>query len=60
MLAALDRLEQVAGVVVGVHRHQRVGLGLGEVLDALVGDEVILAPRTFSPAALTHMKVCEL
>ncbi len=45
VVTALDRLKQVAGVVIGVHRNQRVGLGLGQVLDALVGDEVVAHPE---------------
>ena len=45
VLAALDRLVQVPGVVVGVFAHQPVGLGLGEEVHALVGLEVVLHPE---------------
>jgi hypothetical protein len=36
---------QVTNVVVGVLRDDGAGLGVGEVLDALVGPEVILDPE---------------
>jgi hypothetical protein len=45
VVPARDRLKQVTGVIVGVVRHQRVGLGLGQVFDALIGDEVIVRVR---------------
>ncbi|CAM5694861.1 hypothetical protein STENM36S_06811 [Streptomyces tendae] len=44
-VAALDGLTQVALVRVGVLTGELVGLGLGEVLDALVGLEVVLDPE---------------
>ncbi len=44
-VAALDRLAQIALVAVGVLAGELVGLVLGEVLDALVGLEVVLDPE---------------
>jgi hypothetical protein len=54
VVAALDRLKQVAGVVVGVDRHQLVGLGLGEVFDALIGHEVIAHPDLLTGGVDPH------
>jgi hypothetical protein len=45
VIATLDRLMQVAGVVVPVDADQPVGLGLGEALDALIGDEMVFDPE---------------
>ncbi|MGY3246865.1 hypothetical protein ACVWYT_006314 [Streptomyces sp. TE4109] len=47
-VAALDRLAQIALVAVRVLTGELVGLGLGEVLDALVGLEVVLDPEDLS------------
>ena len=44
-LAALDGVEQVALVALAVARDDLAGLGVGEVLDALVGLEVELHPH---------------
>ena len=44
-----DGLEQVTGVEVAIGGDQRVGLLLGEVLDALVADEVVLDPELLTP-----------
>jgi len=44
-------------VVIAVRPGELVGLGLGQELDPLVGDEVVLHPDLFAPAALTHMYV---
>ena len=57
-VAALDRVAQVGAVEVRVLGRLRRGLGVGEVLDALLGLEVVLDPER-SPPALTHMKVWE-
>ena len=44
MVARRDVLEQVPGVEIGVRRSHLVGLVLGEVLDSLVGLEMVLDP----------------
>ena len=54
MLAPLDRLVQVAQVVVGVLRGHRLRLGVGEVLDALVGLEVVLDPELLAAGVDPH------
>ena len=54
VLATLDRLEQVTGVVIGVELDQLVGLGLGQVRHALIGDEMVFDPEPFA-VALIHM-----
>src|SRR6202011_786637 len=54
VVAALDRLEQIAGVVIGVHRYQRVGLGVGQVRDALIGDEVVADPDSLPGGVDPH------
>ena len=47
-LAPLDRLVEVALVVVGVLAGDAVGLGLGQALDPLVGLEVVLDPEALA------------
>ncbi len=56
-VAALDRLEQVAAVVVGVLAGDAIGLGLGEELDALVGLEVVLHPEALARGVDPHVGV---
>ena len=44
-VAALDGVPQVLAVIVGVDSGHLGGLGVGEVLDALLADEVVLDPE---------------
>ena len=57
VVAALDRLVQVALVVVGVRPRHLVGLVLGEELDALVGLEVVLHPEPLAGGVDPHVGV---
>jgi hypothetical protein len=57
MFATIDRLEQVRGVVIGVKLHQLVGLGLGQVLDALIGDEMVFDSGLFAVGVDLHVGV---
>ena len=57
VLAAPDRLVQVALVVVAVRRRHRVALGLRQELDALVGLEVVLHPEPLARGADPHVGV---
>ncbi len=45
----LDRSQQILVMVIGVGGADRGGLGVGEVLDPLVGLEVIFDPEGFAP-----------
>ena len=54
-LLVLDRLVEVALVVVGIPAGDPVGLGLGQALDALVALEVVFHPEATRPRAFTHM-----
>lgn len=51
-----DRVMQVAPVAVEVHRAHGLRLGVAEVLNALLGLEVVLDPELL-PAAFCHMYV---
>ncbi len=57
MITALDRLEQITGVVVGVRRRHLVALVLGEELDALIGQEVVLHPELVPGLVDPHVGV---
>ena len=48
-LAPLDGVVEIALVVVGVLAGDPVRLGLGQVLDPLVGLEVVLDPEALAP-----------
>ena len=57
VLAPLDRVVQIPGVVVAVRAGELVGLGLGEELDALAGDEVVLHPELLAGRIDPHVGV---
>jgi hypothetical protein len=56
-VAPLDRVVEIALVVVAVLARDAVGFGLGEALDALVGLEVVLDPEAFSGRVHPHVGV---
>jgi hypothetical protein len=56
----LDRLAQIAAVVVGVFPGDPIGLFLGEKLDALVGLEVVLDPEPFAFGVNPHVRVARV
>ena len=60
VIAPLDRVEQVAPVVVGVLAGQPVGLLLGEEVDALVGLEVVLHPEALAFGVDPHVGVARV
>jgi hypothetical protein len=57
VLAALNRLVEVPGVIVGVGPGQEVTFGLGPELDALVGNEVVLHPDPLALRVDPHVGV---
>ncbi len=57
MLTARDRGPQVAKVVVGILRGHRRSLGVGEVLDPLVGLDVVLDPVLLPGSVVPHERV---
>jgi len=60
VITALDRLEQVAPMVVGVNAGDPVGLLLGEEVDALVGLEVVLHPEALALCIDPHVGVARV
>ena len=57
VLAAGDRVVEVAKVMVGVYRGHLVTLVLGEELDALIGLEVVLHPEPLTGPVHPHERV---
>jgi hypothetical protein len=50
----LDRLVEIAAMEVRIFRHRGLGIGVGEVLDALIGLEVILDQKHSPPGGDPH------